>query len=352
MTPDSTLAVTNTCPKDGVHLYEFVNALFDTVTMPTQEQRSTDLVEIFEAYFYRLVREFQVGLAAQVLEQLRSSSSSAAAALFGPSLARIAQADRLVALHEALQAGTSNPKDAVSLLVLLSLESVDAVCTFLKQTTSERLRRLYADALTRIGGSAVARVIERLQGTSGDARRTYARALGGLDGGLVVSTVLNARSEPDPVIRREVVRALATQNDARAGAALLEIALDDTEPESRIIGLRGLESTRTPLDCQGLLRRIWSHQYHSLPPEEKDLLFRALGTIGNHDVLPELQKILRHSWIPGRTHRDEWPRAASGLARLGAPSALEVLEAVSEGGRSELAPICASALRIAKRDRL
>ena len=131
---------------------EFVNALFDTVTMPTQEQRSTDLVEIFEAYFYRLVRELQVGLAAQVLEQLRSSSSSAAAALFGPSLARIAQADRLVALHEALQAGTSNPKDAVSLLVLLSPESVDAACTFLKQTTSERLRRLYADPLTRIGG--------------------------------------------------------------------------------------------------------------------------------------------------------------------------------------------------------
>ena len=103
----------------------FVDALFDSVSSPTHAEQSEHLVEIFEAYFYRLVREHQVDIAARVLEQLRSPSSAAAAALFGPSVARIAQADRLVALHEALEARTSNAKDAVSLLVLMAPESVD-----------------------------------------------------------------------------------------------------------------------------------------------------------------------------------------------------------------------------------
>jgi HEAT repeat protein len=176
--------------------------------------------------------------------------------------------------------------------------------------------------------------------------------LGGLEGEAVVAALLDARSEPDPAIRREVVRALATQHDARAGGALLQIALEDAESERRIIALRGLEGTRTRLDYQDLLRRIQSRQYRSLPSEEKDLLFRALGTIGDDDVVPLLQKILRHSWIPGRTHRDDWPRAASGLARLGTPSALDVLEAVSRHRHRELASVCASALRTAQKDRL
>ena len=330
----------------------FVDALFDSVTSPTQEEQRENLVEIFEAYFYRLVREHQIDVAARVLEQLRSPSSSAAASLFGPSVARIAQADRLVALHEALEARTASAKDAVSLLVLLGADSLDALCTFLEQTTSERLRRLYADVLLRIGGPAGPRVTERFRSASGDARRTYACALGGLEGEAVVTALLEARSEPDPAIRREVVRALATQHDARAGGALLQIALEDTEPESRIIALRGLEGTRTQLNYQDLLRRIQSRQYRFLPSEEKDLLFRALGAIGDNDVVPLLQKILRHSWIPGLTQRDDWPRAASGLARLGTPSALDVLEAVSGHRHRELASICASALRSAQKGRL
>lgn len=329
----------------------FVDALFDSVTAPTHGDQRENLVEIFEAYFYRLVRERQVDVAAQVLEQLRSPSSSAAASLFEPSLARIAQADRLVALHEALEARTSNAKDVASVLALLAPESLDAVCTFLEQTKSERVRRLYADVLVRLGGPATLRVIERFRSTSGDARRTYARALGGLEGEAIVTTLLDAHSEPDPAIRREVVRALATQHDARAGGALLQIALEDAEPDSRIIALRGLASTRTQLNYQDLLRRIQSRQYHSLPSEEKDLLFRALGTIGDNDVVPLFQKILRNSWIPGRTHRDDWPRAASGLASLGTPRAHDVLEAVSGHRHRELASICASALRTTQKDR-
>ena len=120
----------------------FVDALFDSATSVTQGEQREHLVEIFEAYFYRLVRDRQVGVAALVVEQLKSPSSSAAASLFGPSLVHIAQADRLVALHEGVEGRTSDAKDAVSLFVILGPQSLDAVCTFLEQTTSERVRRL------------------------------------------------------------------------------------------------------------------------------------------------------------------------------------------------------------------
>jgi len=331
------------------HWGEFIATLFETAAMPAFEQRSKDLVEIFEAYFYRLVRELRLELAVQILKQLRSIDHPAATLFFRPSLVRIAQADRLAELHGALESGVCSPGDAVSLLVLLEPESVGAVCKFLEQAGSERLYRLYGEVLTRIGGPAIPFVVERFRSVSSDARRTYARVLGGLESEVVVSTLLDALSDPDPAVRREVVRAVAAHKDPRGSAALLRLALEDPESESRIIALRGLEGASTKIDEDTMLQRIRSRPYRSLPSEEKDLLFRVLSTVGNDGTVVELQTLLRRSWIPGRTRRDDWPRAASALARLATPAALEVLEAKSKSRNGELASVCAGALRSAKK---
>jgi HEAT repeat protein len=258
----------------------------------------------------------------------------------------MAHPDRLVVLRELVEAKACDPQVVHSLLVQLGHHSVPAVCEFLEQSTSERSRRVYAGVLAEIGEPAVLVVVERFRRGSGSPRGAFALALGGLRGEIVVSTLLEGLSEPDGAVRREVVRALAAQTSARATAALLRIGLEDPEAGCRIIALRGLGRSRTQLNPQKLLERIESAQYASLDAEEKDLLFRALGTIGDENVVvPALRKVLTPSWIPGRQRRDDWERAAAALAGHGSAGALGVLEELTRSRRSDLASVCATALR-------
>jgi hypothetical protein len=324
---------------------EFASATFDVLDTGLAEQTHAELVAILEACFYELLKERQVATAARLVEHLKRRSSGPAAALFGPMASRMAQVDRLAGLHEALEGGTSNPQDALSILVLLGPDSVSAVCAFLDKAGAEWSRRVYLDALSRIGNAAVEAVLQRFRKSSGEIRCRYARALAGLQGRAVVSALVAALSDPDQAVRREVIRALSRQDDGRALAALLRISIEDGEEASRLIALRALAGARSRLDCESLIQRIGSRQYRALSSEEKDLLFRGLGAIGDDRTMPLFRGIIRPRWIPWLERRHDWPRAAAALVHIGTPAAHETLQAFSQHRRSELASICANALR-------
>ena len=57
------------------------------------------------------------------------------------------------------------------------------------------------------------------------------------------------------------------------------------------------------------------------------------------------------SWIPGRSDRDNWRRAAAALAQIGTPAAIEVLETFARSRRPELSRICHEFLKVAQRER-
>ncbi len=327
----------------------FVDAAFDAAATQTGEHRGTELVEILEAYFHLLVRERQLGVATTLVDRMKSAASTGAAALFGPTLERLAQPDRLGALHEGLEAKSCDPRDVRSLLVHLGPHSVAAACRFLEQSAAERTRRLYAETLAEIGDLAVPLVVKQFRQSSGEARRVYAFALGALRGEGVVSALLDALADPHQAVRHEVVRALAAQPETKAIDALIRIALEDADAGCRIIALRGLGNARTRLDYRKLLERIESRHYGSLTPEEQDLLFLTLGAVGGEDVVPALRKILEPTWVPGRQRRDDWPRAASALARIRTQSAVSVLEEFGRSRQQDLAEVCTNALRTATR---
>lgn len=324
---------------------EFASATFDALDSSLAEQTHTELVVILEAYFSELMKERQLRTAARVVEELKRRSSGPAAALFGPAVSRMAHADRLVGLHEALEGGSANAQEALAVLVLLGPDSIGAICAFLDKAGAERSRHVYIDALGRIGNAAVEAVLQRFRNSSGEIRSLYARALGGLHGRAVVSALVQALSDPDQAARRHVVRALAGQEDDRALAALLRISTEDGEEASRLIALRALAGARSRLDCESLIQRIGSRQYRALSSEEKDLLFRAIGATGGDRTVPLFRRIIRPGWIPWLDRRDDWQRAAAALAHIGTPAAHETLQAFSQHRRSQLASICANALR-------
>ena len=333
---------------DGTPWGDFVAASFDTIESGVGPERVADVVTVLETYFHMFVREGQLAEAANIVEGLRGialETGSAAAR----ALERMADADRLAPLREALETKAHRPEEIQSILNHLAPASVDAVCQFLEQSSSPTSRRLFARTLGQIGDPAVPTVVERFGRSSEDARAGYTLALGVLEGKVVVSALLEALEDPDHTVRREAVRGLAAKDDTRAHDALLRIALDDMESTTRIVALRGLGRARRQLDYQGLLQRIQSRGYGSLPDEEKALLFMALGAAGDEAVVEVLRGILKPSWIPGRQRRDDWSRAASALARLGTPRAIQVLTEFSQSRQSDLASACAAALRTVRK---
>ena len=329
---------------------DFIEASFDAVATPQGEQRLDRVAQILETYFALLVREGQLAEATTIVERLKGAWPETDS-VPGGALERMADADRLAPLHEALEMRTGSPEEVQSLLVHFGPAAVDAVCQFLDQSKSPALRRLYAQTLGQIGDPAVPEVVARFRRSSEGERAAYTVALGAMRGDEVVSTLLEAIEDPDQAVRREGVRALAAQTDERARDALLRTALDDdVERITRIIALGGLRSKGQQLDYQSLLQRIQSRRYRSLTDEEKTLLFLAFGATGKDDAVGVLRDILTPSWFPWRQRRDDWTRAASALVRLGTPKAVQALEEFSRNRNSDLAAVCATELRSVRKN--
>ena len=329
---------------------DFIDASFDALDVAQDEQRLAGVVEALEALFHLLVRDGQLAKAETVVERLKGASSETDSEPT-QALKRMADAERLAPLHEALETKTSRPEEIQAVLLRFGQASADAVCRFLDQSRSPRTRRLYAQTLGKIGDQAKEVAVEGFRRSSGDKRASYTMALGAMQGDEVVSTLLEAMEDPDPTVQREGARGLMTQTGQRATDALCGIALDDdAEPITRILALRGLCGTERQLDYQILLRRIQSKQYRPLSDEEKMLLFLALGATGNDDVVGELQGILTPSWVPGRQRRDDWKHAAAALGRLGTPTAIQALEEGSRHRNSELASVCTTELRSVRKN--
>ena len=326
---------------------EFIDASFEVIATSAGAERLSDAVQALETYFHLLVRLGQLSEASTIVEGL-ASSSSAAGSVPGRALERMASADRLAPLHTALETKSSTAKDVQSILVHLGPPAVEAICEFLAKSRAVSSRRVCAQALGQIADPAVAVVVERFRHSAEGERAAYALALGKLQGDTVVSTLLEATADPDHAVRHEVVRALASQTDPRATDALLRLSLEDANPNTRIIALRGLGRACQQLDQRAILERVRSRQYASLSDEEKTLLFDTVGGAADEAIVPVLRTILAPSWIPGRQRRDDWERAASALARLGTPEAIHVLEEFSRSRRSDLAFVCATALRSAR----
>jgi HEAT repeat protein len=137
--------------------------------------------------------------------------------------------------------------------------------------------------------------------------------------------------------------------DPEGCTVLFEVALDDKDESCRILALRGLQNTMPPGAQERLIERIHAS---GVGDEERELLFLALGKVGDDSVIPFLTSRLKPSWIPGRWKAAEARRAAAALAQLGRPMALETLARFEQSRRAELAEICTRAmLEVGRRGR-
>jgi len=319
----------------------FIEVVVATITTEPGMRRSDELVTIIETCFQQLVDHGQLEDAIRLLRRLKDSVPAGAMPSLLQAVGRMASADRLRSLAKALQVGEAPHEEARRLLLALQPADVPALLDFLEEGSAPEAQRFYAATLVEIGAPALAAVLERFRGGKLETQLLLAPLLGKMGGPEAAEVLAAGLHGADPTLRRELVRALGMVRDQEGCSALLQVALDDEDESCRILALRGLQNTMPPSAQTQLIERIHAS---GVGDEERELLFLALGKVGDDSVIPFLTSRLKPSWIPGRWKAPEARRAAAALAQLGRPMALETLARFEQSRRAELAEICTRAM--------
>ena len=110
-------------------------------------------------------------------------------------------------------------------------------------------------------------------------------------GGSEAAEVLAAGLQgADLTLRRELVKALGMVRDRVGCDALFEVAIGDEDESCRILALRGLRNTMPAGAQERLIERIHAS---GVGNEERELLFVALGRVGDDSVIPFLSSRLK-----------------------------------------------------------
>jgi HEAT repeat protein len=319
----------------------FIEVVVATVTTEPGMRRPDELVTIIETCFQRLVEHGQLEEATRLLRRLKDSVPVGAMPSLLPAVGRMASADRLRPLAKAMELGETSHEEARPLLLALQPADIPALLDFLKEGSAPEAQRFYAAILAEIGAPALAAAIERFRGGTPELQLLLAPLLGKLGGPEGARALVTGLERADPTLRRELVRALGMVRDEEGSRVLLQLALDDEDESCRVLALRALQNATTPVAQDRLIERIGES---GIGDEEKELLFIALGEVGDEGAIPFLTGRLKPSWIPGRWRATEARCAAAALARIGTSEALETLEHFSQSRRTELAEICTRAM--------
>jgi hypothetical protein len=319
----------------------FIEVLVATVTTEPGMRRSEELVTIIETCFQRLIEGGRLEEAVRLLRRLKDSVPLGAMPSLLPAVRRMASADRLRPLAKAIALGEASHEEARPLLLVLQPADIPALFDFLEDEAAPEAQRFYTAVLAEIGTPALGDAIEHFRGGELATKLLLAPLLGKLGGSEAARALASGLEGEDPTLRRELVRALGMIRDQEGSRALFRVALDDEDVSCRVLALRALQSAMTSADQGRLIERIGES---GVGDEERELLFIALGKIGDDGAIPFLTSRIKPSWIPGRWKATQARHAAAALAQLGTPAALETLENYAQSRRTELAEICTRAL--------
>ena len=324
----------------------FIEVVVATVTTEPGMRRPDELVTIIETCFQRLVEHGQLEEATRLLRRLKDSVPVGAMPSLLPAVGRMASADRLRPLAKAIEIGEASHEEARPLLLTVQPADIPALLDFLEDGSLPETQRFYAAILAEIGAPALAAAIERFRGGTPEVQLLLAPLLGKLGGPEAARALVTGLQGADPTLRRELVRALGMVRDEEGTRALFQLALGDEDESCRVLALRALQNATTPVAQDRLIERIGES---GIGDEERELLFIALGEVGDEGAISFLISRLKPSWIPGRWRATEARCAAAALARIGTPEALETLEHLAQSRRTELAEICTRAMLEARR---
>jgi HEAT repeats len=165
--------------------------------------------------------------------------------------------------------------------------------------------------------------------------RAAVQILGAIGGDSIVGPLQGAVRHADPRVRADALQALKTCS-ARAAKPLLLPLLQSGDPRALAPALQKLSEARDPQVAEYLLSLLMAPEFETRPPDERRVIYAALGATGGDAVIPELEaELMRGNWFDrvNEAHRQAVARC---IVRIGTPMARMVLE---HGAASRRAPV-------------
>jgi len=213
-----------------------------------------------------------------------------------------------------------------------------------------RLRRLYSEALVRIGSTAKPTLLPYLKDDRWYVQRNIAGILGEIGDTDILHNLVPLLDHEDVRVRRETIRALGRIRSPHSGDLLLEL-LKREEAETLpqvLLSLGALHHAPAVPTLMRLIRR--PDPWGRLLPTKKNAV-RALGEIGSDEGVAPLIKVLRRRCLWKREQFIELKRmAAMALAEIGSPKAVKQLTKTARSRNPELARTAQRALRLLTKD--
>lgn len=320
----------------GEEVLEIVAAILEAEEEPTGFLESAIA---FQRFIELAVEEADVSRANALLARLKTIAAKKAgqraefAGLADQVIREIGRPSFLGQAAPTLNAHPEiDPGTLTNFLVQLGSGSAPAICDLLGQVNHVKHRRALCEALAISCKDDVEVLIARL----GDSRwyviRNIVYVLGRIAHQGVERALDRALHHEDVRVRKEAVRALGRIESPTSRAYLIS-AFRDPDAGVRVQAAMTLAAKRDDRAAQSILGVIQAAEFSRRDLSERQAFFEALGRSGSDAIVPRLEAMLVKGGLFRAGNDEERAHAALGLAWLGSPAAIAILNREVESKR-------------------
>jgi HEAT repeat protein len=263
-------------------------------------------------------------------------------------LGRMLRGDRMLqyVVDQACSAKGLASVQAIQVMMAVGPTVVPRVLEKLGNTTGDA-RSQAAGVLIAMGEAAFPSLVDELTAPEPERVRRAARLLGEMQNPRGVDYLVEHLDYADPMVKKEVARALVQIGTERAMDAVAR-GLEGDEGTAEIAAAALGCASPTDGVVRALLRVAEGNTSHSLVVRREAI--RSLGRVGDARALPLLAALLEQRALFGRK-RNRMLRvvAAQAIGRIGGEEAYRLLDAHTRGGDSAVRQACSDALRMLER---
>lgn len=262
----------------------------------------------------------------------------------------LSHGDRIKAIEAYLNRTPDARTEGLStILLLMNPQAVSGLCSLLANLESPAHQAIVSEALSVLAKDQPHPLVKGLI----DRRPVYVRNLLAIlikwNDPKFAEPVEKLVRYPDPLVRKEVVRALAQFRPNGNGTKFVSF-MDDGEESVRIAALKLLMSGQYTVAFSAWQPLVSEDAFMDRPMSERRAIFQAIRATCGDDAVPYWEGLLTEwSWTNRKKKEELAVLAAETLGKLATPAAVTALEKGSKKGGAAVRQACAHGLSHAQR---
>ncbi|MBI1822227.1 MAG: HEAT repeat domain-containing protein [Nitrospirae bacterium] len=183
-------------------------------------------------------------------------------------------------------------------LGMLTLSAVPSIINILGKAKTRKTRKVLSDILVEFGKKDIGPIIKRLQGGEWFVIRNLVQIIGRIGNKQAIDSLRKLVQYPDERVRKEVVATLLMIGNEKENAREMMLQfLHDHDLAIRKQVIHVVQLNKNVKAVPVLIKMIGEEDFSSRDPEEKHLIFSALGKLGNDDLIPLLGSYLKPTFL-------------------------------------------------------